>query len=99
MTNLPFRGVYPHAGGGNLLTQFSEKSGRTFGQGDNPAETQTAMTPTSVEHLVAAGIVPRGKDTQTAMTPTGVEHSQRENRGFGSGIPMGFVLVLVSSAV
>jgi hypothetical protein len=32
MTNLPFRGMYPHVGGGNLPTQFSNKSGRTFGE-------------------------------------------------------------------
>jgi hypothetical protein len=34
MTNLPFRGVTPHVGEGNLLTQFSDKSGRTFGEED-----------------------------------------------------------------
>ena len=35
MTNLPSGGWYPPLGGGNLPTQFSSKSGRTFGEGDN----------------------------------------------------------------
>jgi hypothetical protein len=30
--------MYPHMGGGNLPTQFSDKSGRSFGEGDTPPQ-------------------------------------------------------------